>query len=432
VALLPDMNVFGHDKILIATAIHGATARDFSVARLNANGTFDPTFANGAGRVTTDFGGDELAVGDLLIQGNKAVLTGGSTPPAMQPGIAPTRLAMARYQLEGTPPGLQTPFGGTPVTLPGTLQFENYDEGGEGVAYHDTDSVNQGLGYRAGGVDIQALAGGGNTLAFAKAGEWTEYTVNVPAGNAGNYDLVLRYASLKGGGKFHFEVDGRVVTPTTTLASTGSWTTYRTITLALGNLTAGNHVLRLKMDANDSIGYVGNFDSAQLVRRTAPTPTPFNGVPFRPNDTIQAEDFDNGGEGVAYHDTESQNIGGAYRPNEGVDIQPTTDTGGGHNVGFVRQGEYLVYSLNFLTGGTFGFQYRAAALKAGGSFHVEIDGQRVATFDVQQTNDWQRYVTVTGSRNIAITAGRHTLRVVADVPDSTGYVANFNWFKIYS
>ena len=32
----------------------------------------------------------------------------------------------------------QAPFTGSPITIPGTIQAENYDNGGEGVAYHDT------------------------------------------------------------------------------------------------------------------------------------------------------------------------------------------------------------------------------------------------------------------------------------------------------
>jgi len=46
------------------------------------------------------------------------------------------------------PPGQSTPFSGTPVsiidTAPTTIEAENFDNGGEGVAYHDTDTINQG------------------------------------------------------------------------------------------------------------------------------------------------------------------------------------------------------------------------------------------------------------------------------------------------
>ena len=43
---------------------------------------------------------------------------------------------------------------------------------------------------------------------------------------------------------------------------------------------------------------------------------------------VQAEDYDTGGEGVAYHDTDAANLGGAYRPSEGVDLKAVqNDTG---------------------------------------------------------------------------------------------------------
>ena len=47
----------------------------------------------------------------------------------------------------GAPPRrrrpLRTPFSGTPIALPGTIEAENYDKGGEGVAYHDTTAGQQ-------------------------------------------------------------------------------------------------------------------------------------------------------------------------------------------------------------------------------------------------------------------------------------------------
>src|SRR5438552_2565558 len=49
--------------------------------------------------------------------------------------------------------------------------------------------------------------------------------------------------------------------------------------------------------------------------------TPFTGVPYPIPGTIEAENFDKGGEGVAYHDTDAANLGGQYRTTEGVDIE---------------------------------------------------------------------------------------------------------------
>ena len=86
---------------------------------------------------------------------------------------------------------------------------------------------------------------------------------------------------------------------------------------------------------------------------------------------IQAENFDTGGEGVAYHDTDAANSGGQYRPSEGVDIETTTDAGGGSNVGWVNGGEWLEYTVNVAAGGNLQPQTAAgaAALR-----HLDGDG----------------------------------------------------------
>lgn len=41
----------------------------------------------------------------------------------------------------------QSPYSGTPASIPGKVEIENYDLGGEGTAYHDTTSGNAGSQY---------------------------------------------------------------------------------------------------------------------------------------------------------------------------------------------------------------------------------------------------------------------------------------------
>jgi hypothetical protein len=45
--------------------------------------------------------------------------------------------------------------------------------------------------------------------------------------------------------------------------------------------------------------------------------TPYTGTPKTVPGKIEAEEFDLGGEGVAYHDSDPQNVGVPFRPNEG-------------------------------------------------------------------------------------------------------------------
>src|SRR6185503_19965574 len=93
----------------------------------------------------------------------------------------------------------------------------------------------------------------------------------------------------------------------------------------------------------------------QGVTQAATTQTPYIGTPFVVGSsavTIQTENFDNGGEGVAYHDLDSTNRGGKFRTT-GVDIESTTDLGGGYDVGYVKRGEWLEYTIDVQQAGTY-------------------------------------------------------------------------------
>jgi hypothetical protein len=323
------------------------------------------------------------------------------------------------------PPIQQTPW--TSVNLPGTIQAENYDRGGEAIAFHDNDSANLGGAYRSDGADVEAIAGG-FALDYTKAGEWVEYTVNVP--EAGTLDLGVRYATLKGGGRFHVEVDGRAVTPSLVAGTTGAWGTYKTLSSGPITLAAGQQVLRLAMDANDSIGFVANFDSLTFTKRAAGGPTPFKGMPFNVGDTIQAEDFDNGGQGVSWSDTTAANEGGAYRTNAAVDVQPTSDTGGGFNVGWTKQGEWFGYTVTVAQGGNYALDARVAALAGGGAFRVEFGGvNKTGSMAVPQTGGWQTWRTISSS-TFALNAGTYFMRVVVERTAPNGFGGNFNWLRL--
>jgi hypothetical protein len=111
--------------------------------------------------------------------------------------------------------------------IPGKLQCEYYDFGGEGIAYHDSDSINSGSGrlnpadgsylneFRINeSVDISctkfrepAIDNNPYNLVqpikdqlyvgWTKPGEWVKYTVNVQ--KTGSYKLGIMYTSNKDG-----------------------------------------------------------------------------------------------------------------------------------------------------------------------------------------------------------------------------------------
>ncbi|HEY7115039.1 MAG TPA: carbohydrate-binding protein [Tepidisphaeraceae bacterium] len=171
--------------------------------------------------------------------------------------------------------------------------------------------------------------------------------------------------------------------------------------------------------------------SGPIVVPPAPTASqsPFSSTPITIGRsaaaTIQAEDFDNGGEGVAYHDSDSANRGGSsYRKGTGVDVQDAG--GGGRYVGFVSAGEWLEYTVNVSAAGTYTLGARVSSLKAGGKFHVEVDGvDKTGALSVPRTGGWQAWTNVSKT-GVALGAGTHVIRIKADAGGALGYVANFD------
>jgi hypothetical protein len=113
-----------------------------------------------------------------------------------------------------------------PVSVPGRVQAEDYNLGGEGAAYHDTTPGNAGGAYRADDVDIES-ANGITNVGWIRNGEYLTYTVNVTT--TGDYAVAARVATPNTGCRLRFFVDEEPGT-VLSLPRTGSFTTYATVT----------------------------------------------------------------------------------------------------------------------------------------------------------------------------------------------------------
>lgn len=143
-------------------------------------------------------------------------------------------------------PGELSPFGGTATSLPGTLEVENYDLGGNGLAYQDNTAGNEGGEYRNDSVDIAGTGdqGGGKVLGWNEAGEWLKYTVNVT--QSGTYQLTYRVATPVGGGDFDIYVDDKLVVDGQKIAKTGDgWDDFIDVVGESIALDEGEHVIQL-------------------------------------------------------------------------------------------------------------------------------------------------------------------------------------------
>jgi hypothetical protein len=116
-----------------------------------------------------------------------------------------------------------------------------------------------------------------------------------------------------------------------------------------------------------------------------------------------------GGEGVAYHDNEPANLGGQYRT-DGVDIETTSDTGGGYDVGWMVPGEWMKYTVNVATTRTYTITLRTASANSGAStVSINLDGNSLTgNLTVPATGGWQTWQNVV-SGNVTLPAGQHVL-----------------------
>jgi hypothetical protein len=219
-----------------------------------------------------------------------------------------------------------TPYGGTPAAVPGTLQVENFDNGGEGVAYHDQDSGNNGGVYRTTDVDIRAMTGASNgyDVFNARAGEWLKYTINVPT--SGTYDIKARVASRLAGGTFHFEVDNVDVTGSITAPTTGSWSVFQDAGKSGISLTAGTHVLRLALDTNGVEGIVADLDTIIITQSSQGFSDDFN------DNTRDATKWNVGELYSGYVNDPQVTV---LEQNQQLEITPISGTTGHHHNGYV-------------------------------------------------------------------------------------------------
>lgn len=174
--------------------------------------------------------------------------------------------------------------------IPGKIQCAFYDLGGEGIAYHDNDSINNGSGklnpadgtflneFRMKeGVDISYTKSGdidNNKYNFTEPvmgqlyvgwtapGEWINYTVQV--NETAKYDVSLMYTA-NGNGTISLSIDGKdisgplIVPSTHQVIDTVAWRQWHHWNLADKltqlELQQGIHVLTLHTVANGNMNY---------------------------------------------------------------------------------------------------------------------------------------------------------------------------------
>ena len=130
----------------------------------------------------------------------------------------------------------RTPYSGTAAVIPGVLKTVEYDNGGEGVAYHDSDAANRGAAADPTvprpneGVDTENGDAGYTNVGYSATGEWLKYSVNIL--RSGFYKVTVRVSSgATAGGSLRLSINDVNKTGVVAVPSTGSYTTYQDVVL---------------------------------------------------------------------------------------------------------------------------------------------------------------------------------------------------------
>ncbi|MFY4813669.1 carbohydrate-binding domain-containing protein [Haloarcula sp. AONF1] len=308
----------------------------------------------------------------------------------------------------------QKPYNGTLVTIPGHIEAQNFDTGGEGVSYSDTTAGNEyDTSYRDTDVDIRETQddSGEYNIGYFEDGEWLEYSADV---SPGQYDLKVRVATTRDDRQLRFHL-GEQELGTVDVPNTGGWTAWETATLEGVTIDAdGQQVFRV-----EAVGSGIDFNWAEF---EIAGNQPFDDVPTLPG-RIQSQAYDLGGEGVSYHDTTAGNeydLG--YRDSD-VDIRETQDSSGKYNIGYFEDGEWLEYTAE-VPAGTYDINVRVATTRDNRQLQFSLDGEQLGTVDVPNTGGWTTWQTATLPDVTVQDGGNHIIQVKA-----VGSGIDFNWFE---
>jgi len=154
--------------------------------------------------------------------------------------------------------------------------------------------------------------------------------------------------------------------------------------------------------------------------------TPYGDGPHAIPGRIEAEHYDKGQAGVAYHDVDADNQGVDYREQTQVDIEQRKDASNGHGVGWTRAGEWLTYTVAVQQTGEYTLEIPVASNKQGGTFHVEMDGTDVTgPIRVPDTGGWQN-LKLLRIEGVPLVEGIFTMKLVMDAEGPSGSIADID------
>ncbi|NRB46599.1 MAG: carbohydrate-binding protein [Saprospiraceae bacterium] len=397
--------------------------------------------------------------------------------------------------------------------IPGVVFATDFDLGGAGVAYADSDIANyqvstgnftawnNGWSYRNDGVDIERtqdnINSNGFNVGWIAPDEWMQYSLDVEEG--GVYEIKVRVAANEEGGAFYFSTNDATLTASVTVSNTGGWQNWQTISITDVVLEENDDKLRfhakaggfnlnsfefvrkgnsesipasyvagitqdeqhIAISVNKSLGGVEAASRSDFQITADGNPLTITDVALHPSnpriiilgidhiiksrETLRASYTGNAIAAADGTNLESffqeqitntiatiHNIPGRIEAEDyffqsGVQLENTSDAGGGQNIGFLDNGDYLDYYIDVATAGSYQVSFRTAALSEQGQVQLQLvqeDGNAtpLVTSTFPATGGWQTWNT--SNQNLDLPVGRHQLRMLITQP-----LFNINWLE---
>jgi poly(3-hydroxybutyrate) depolymerase len=335
------------------------------------------------------------------------------------------------------------------------------------------------------GTENTSDAGGGLNVGWIDNTDWMDYSVNIA--QPGAYAVRFRVATPAASGQLKLQNAAGATLATLNLTNTGGWQTWQTVTTNV-TLPAGQQTLRVVSTsadgwnfnwfelAEDEISAIqlptvnagadqtialpansvqlngsgttgdGSVPTYSWIKVSGPAAGNFSATnianpvfgPMAPGVyTLRLTVGDNSGtsatdEVMITVNTPGTPSGTAHRIEaerwsamSGVGTETTTDAGGGLNVGWIDNHDWMDYSVNLDEAGRYTVRFRVAAPGSGAKLQLKnANGNTLATVNIPNTGGWQNWQTV--SVTVTLPAGQQTLRVVSTKPNEW----NFNWFEL--
>ena len=345
-----------------------------------------------------------------------------------------------------------------PHPVPGVIEAEFFDKGGEGVAYHNVTQINsrllnQGSNCQRPNDSIELEIFDDRCVVSRSAyKEWLRYTLDIV--HEGVYDVDVHYSNAGPKGSMFIALGtSKNIIKEIDLPSTNSDSQFEVVTFKNVSLKEGSHPVIFGFTESNQPMYNDKNTAIimQMVGSTSHAQIDF--IEFYPADhkknllwlarassnpklkipgVIQAGHFDQHSSNSSYWDQTLDNEAfstGDFQCGQLTAVDVVLK-GGVCTVTHTEPGEWLTYSFSAEKEGVYDILFSTFSPQSGGKFYLQLNNRGVSTPLTVKKSINPLTPEVLIAKKIKIPSGTHTLKVVMLKASQNGRVGDFAHIEI--